>query len=179
MITPPHQLAGTRVLLRRPVAEDAMAIHTCCSDPDVVRYMDWALQPDFQKTVERMNGAAARWAAGEEYQWVIADADSVVHGTIACRVRGHAADFGCFTSRASWGRGIAFDAATLLLDWLKLQPQILRISATVDFENTRSIRLLQRLGLQHEGTLRMATYRPNIGGLPRDTLMMAWVRSGD
>jgi [ribosomal protein S5]-alanine N-acetyltransferase len=180
MLIPPDTLTGSRIVLRRPVAGDAKAIHACCSDPDVVRYMDWPLQTEFQKTEDHMAGWDARWTSGEEFQWVIALAnDPFVCGTIACRVRDHAADFGYFTNKSYWGRGIAFDAATMLMTWLKQQPGILRIWATVDFENDRSIRLLQKLGLEHEGTLRMATRRPNIGGKPRDTLILSWVRQLD
>lgn len=161
-------------MLRRPLIADAPAIHACCSDPEVVHYMDWPLQSDFQKTVERISGAAAAWNSADEYQWIIAATDdSEVHGTIACRIRDHAVDFGYFTARSSWGKGIAHEACALLIEWLMKQPGIYRIWATVDVENQRSIRLLERLGLQREGIMRMATYRPNIGGLPRDTLIMA------
>jgi RimJ/RimL family protein N-acetyltransferase len=56
-----------------------------------------------------------------------------------------------------------------MLAWLEAQPQIIRIWASADVENVRSKGVLGRLGLQLEGILRMATFRPNIGGPPRDT----------
>jgi ribosomal-protein-alanine N-acetyltransferase len=83
------------------------------------------------------------------------------------------ADFGYFLDRSYWGRGYARDAGSTLLTWLAAQQEIVRVWATVDVENTRSRRLLERLGLRLEGVRPMATVRPNIGGAPRDTAVYA------
>jgi hypothetical protein len=72
---------------------------------------------------------------------------------------------------------LAHEAGTLVVNWLKAQPEVLRIWATTDVENIRSHQVLERLGLQREGVLRMATFRPNVGGAPRDTAVYAWCRS--
>jgi RimJ/RimL family protein N-acetyltransferase len=57
-----------------------------------------------------------------------------------------------------WGKGIATEAVDAALRYgfetLKLQ----RIFATADARNLASIRVLQKLGMRHEGTLRRHRY---------------------
>jgi ribosomal-protein-alanine N-acetyltransferase len=178
MNTAPALIEGARVRLRQSASADSQAVFLAAADPDVMRFLDWPAHKTENDALSYLQGCAARWAMGTEYHWIIEDtASGSLLGCIACRVNGHAADFGYFLARSAWGKGIATEAAGLLLSWLKRQPEILRIWAMADFENTRSISVLQRVGLQREGVLRMATYRPNIGGPPRDTAIYAYCRS--
>jgi RimJ/RimL family protein N-acetyltransferase len=178
MSAPPDLIEAPSVRLRRAHSGDAPSLFALATDPDVMRFMDWPMPTDVSSTRSHLEAAFADWDSGTEYQWIIweRNAGDCV-GTIALRVNGHAADFGYFLGRKFWGKGLAFGAATAVLQWLDVQPQILRIWATVDTENLRSRRLLERLGLQLEGVKRCATFRPNIGGTPRDTAIYARIKN--
>jgi RimJ/RimL family protein N-acetyltransferase len=174
MSAPPESITTPSIILRRAVPADAPSLFRLAANPDVMRFMDWSMPSDDNSTKSHLESAQAAWESGEEYQWIILDRDiGAMAGTIAVRPKGHSADFGYFLGRDFWGNGLAFNAATALISWLDSQPHILRIWATVDFENARSCRLLERLGLQLEGVMRCATFRPNIGGRPRDTAIYA------
>jgi ribosomal-protein-alanine N-acetyltransferase len=174
MSAPPDLIKTPSVVLRRAKPDDAPSLFAFASDPQVVQFMDWPMPTDASSTKSHLEGASANWDSGVEYQWIILESQTgACIGTIALRVKGHAADFGYFLGRSFWGRGLAFDAAAAVLQWLDTQSHILRIWATVDSENLRSRRLLERLGLQLEGVMRCATFRPNIGGPPRDTAIYA------
>ncbi|HNV60555.1 MAG TPA: GNAT family N-acetyltransferase [Rhodoferax sp.] len=178
MNTPPELIDGVRIRLRRATPDDAPAMFLAAASPDVMKYMEWAMQSSDSETLSHLEGAAQRWVDGTEYQWIIEELSSGNFvGTMSCRPKAHAADFGYFLAKSYWGKGFALESATLVVNWLKAQPEILRIWATSDALNIRSHRVLERLGLQREGLLRMATYRPNIGGLPRDTVIFAWCKS--
>jgi len=178
MNAPPVLIEASSVVLRRVQPDDAPALFALATNSDVMRFMDWPMPPDVSSTRSHLEGASVDWDASVEYQWVVLDRQTgACAGTIALRVRGHAADFGYFLGRKFWGKGLAYGAASAVLQWLDIQPQILRIWATVDSENQRSRRLLERLGLQLEGVTRCATIRPNIGGPPRDTAIYARIKS--
>jgi RimJ/RimL family protein N-acetyltransferase len=178
MQPPPETLTAPLVLLRRANPADAQCLYQAARNADVMRFMDWPMPTDPGDTESHLRKCSADWDSGSEYQWVILDRDSVqCVGTISCRPEGHSADFGYFLGRDHWGRGFATDAASAVVAWLEAQPEIIRIWASVDVENVRSRRLLERLGLQLEGVLRMATIRPNIGGPPRDTAVYARTKS--
>lgn len=174
---PPVLIEGVRLRLRRSTPDDAPSTFRAGAHAEVMRYMDWPAHRSEADARAYLEGCQARWEAGTEYHWVIVDKRSAaVIGSIACRVQGHACDFGCLLAHEAWGQGLGTEAAGLMVGWLRRQPEILRVWATTDPENTRSMRVLGKLGLEAEGVLRMATWRPQIGGQPRDTAVYAWVR---
>ncbi len=178
MTTPPPVLIeGVRLRLRRSTPDDAPSSFHAAAHAEVMRYMDWPAHRSEADARAYLQGCQVRWEAGTEFHWVIVDKRSGAPiGSISCRISGHAADFGYLLARDAWGQGLGTEAAALLVGWLRRQPEILRIWATTDSENVRSLRVLHKLGLQPEGVLRMATWRPQLGGLPRDTAVLAWVR---
>ena len=178
MPPPPETLTARLIMLRRAEPADAQSLYLAARNVDVMRYMDWPMPTDPRDVESHLRKSSADWDTGEEYQWVILDRNTAgCVGTISCRPKGHAADFGYFLARSHWGKGLAMEAASAVINWLDSQPEILRIWATVDVDNVRSRRLLERLDLNLEGILRMATFRPNIGGPPRDTAIYARTKS--
>ena len=177
MLTAPAVIEGVRLRLRRSVPGDAAAVFSAAANPEVMKYMDWPAHRTQADVQEFLEGCATRWTNGTEFHWMIEEKQTNASvGCLACRPKGHAADFGYFLARTHWGKGIAQEAAMLLVSWLKRQPEVLRVWATTDAENHRSARVLEKAGLRLEGNLRMATIRPNIGPIPRDTCLYAWVR---
>lgn len=57
-------------------------------------------------------------------------------------------DLGYILGPAFWGRGLAFDAASAVIRLLKSEHGVHSLYATADRHNSRSIRLLERLGFQ-------------------------------
>ena len=177
MTKPPEQIDGVQVRLRRAKPEDAPALFLASANPTVMQYMEWAAQTSDTLTRQHLEGAEQRWNDGAEFQWIIEErASGALAGTISIRPKEHSADLGYFLAQAHWGKGFALEAGQIVVAWLQAQPEIFRIWATADAENTRSHQVLERLGLKREGSLRMATYRPNIGGEPRDTALFAWCK---
>jgi [ribosomal protein S5]-alanine N-acetyltransferase len=171
---PPEKVAAANVALRPATPADAMALFAIARDPEVMRYMDWAMPRMPSATLAHLEGAHARWNAGTEFQWIIEErATGGCVGTIAFRPNAQGVDFGYFLAREHWGKSYAFEAATALLAWFDEQPEVARILATVDVDNARSRRLLERLGLRLDRIEPRATLRPNVGGPPRDTAIYA------
>jgi RimJ/RimL family protein N-acetyltransferase len=164
--------------LRSPTLADADAIFEYASDPDVTRYMDWPTQTDPQSARDFLDGCLERLATGSELSWVITvpPSDRSI-GMISCRMHGHAVDFGYVLTRSSWGQGFGTEAARAVVGWLSELDHIYRIWATCDADNVASARVLEKAGLQREGTLRRWSVKPNIGPEPRDAFVFAKVRS--
>lgn len=168
----PHLLEGVRLRLRRSTPEDASATFRLAADPDVMRYLDWPAHRTEADARAFLRGCAERWRTGAEYHWMIEEiASGTPVGCIGVRLEDGVADFGYFLGRTFWGRGYASEACGLLLAWLRGRPRVRRIQATTDFENERSARLLEKLGLRLESVRPAATVRPNLGGPPRDTFV--------
>lgn len=187
---PPVVIEGARLRLRRSTPDDALPTFRCAAHAEVMKHLDWPAQRSPAEARTYLEGCEQRWRAGTEFHWVIelkpagaavaataAALDSAgMVGSIACRVHGRAADFGYLLAHAAWGHGFGTEAAALLMGWLQRQPEIVRIWATTDIDNTRSARVLEKLGLAREGVMRKATVRPQLATGPRDTVLYAWVR---
>ncbi len=176
----PVLIEGVRLRLRRSTPADAEAVFAMATDPELMHHMEWPMPRALAETRAYLDGCASRWQAGTEHHWMIElKPQGPAIGCIACRIRGHAADFGYFLARAHWGHGHATEAAQLLVGWLQRQRGIVRIWATTDADNTRSAAVLRKAGLQPEGLMRRATVRPQRGAAPRHTALHAWAASDD
>jgi len=173
----PEIITTHRLILRRPTPADTAACYEYTSDPAVTRLMDWPTQTDPREPMEFLEQCAARWDSGDEYAWIITvKPDDRAIGSISVRVRGHAADFGYILNRNVWRRGYATEAARAVVTWTESLSSVYRVWATCDCENFASVRVLEKVGLSREGTLRRAIVRPNLSPVPRDALIFAKVR---
>lgn len=176
MIRPPDTLTTERLLLRRPRRTDVDAVYEHGRDPEVTRYLIFPTHRSRADAERFLAGCGQRWGSGEEYCWVIGlkERDQVV-GSIACRIRGHAAEIGYALSRASWGFGYATEAGRAVVGWATGLSGIYRVWAVCDVENVASARVLEKLGMSREGMLRRWIVHPNLSAHPRDCYVYARV----
>jgi [ribosomal protein S5]-alanine N-acetyltransferase len=173
----PETFELARLRLRRPRLSDADAMFLIGSDPEVARYAEWPLSTERGPALERLRGRAEQWESGAEYYWVITLAgDDRAIGAVSTRVAQHTADVGYLLDSRQWGKGYATEAARAIVEWAFSVPVIRRVWATCDTQNIASARVLEKAGLQLEGTLRRAIVRPNLGDEARDAFMYARVR---
>lgn len=173
----PEVFATERLVMRRPLLSDAADIHKYARDPEATRYMEWRTHTDIRQSVEFLKACAARWESGEEFCWVITvKPENRADGAIACRVRGHAVDFGYVLNRKVWGQGYATEAARTVVAWAMSLSGVYRVWATCDTENLASVRVLEKTELLLEGRLKRHTIRPNISIIPRDTFVFAKIQ---
>ena len=151
-------LTGRRVHLRGPRADDADAVFTLFADPDVMRY--WSRPPmtvraEAEGLIDEI-GESFSTRAG--FNWmVVQPEDDVVIGTAALfrfEPRHRRAEIGYSLRSDHWGRGLAAEAVTVMLDWAIRTLGLHRVEADIDPRNAGSRKLLARLGFASEGVLR-------------------------
>jgi RimJ/RimL family protein N-acetyltransferase len=108
------------------------------------------------------DGAAEEWInaqrvgmeKGELYNFAICDADGLV-GSMGLMMRPHAiAEIGYWIGVPFWGRGYGSEAAREVLRFGFEDLELHRIYAGYFARNSASGRIMQKLGMQYEGTLR-------------------------
>jgi [ribosomal protein S5]-alanine N-acetyltransferase len=177
LVAPPETLKLARLQLRRPKLTDADALFAIGSDPEVARFADWPLNAERGPALERLRQRAEQWESGAEYYWVITLLrDDRAIGACSTRVQLQAADVGYLLDRRHWGHGYATEAARAIVEWAFSTPPIRRVWATCDTQNVASARVLEKIGMTREGTLRRAIVRPNLSTEPRDAYIYARVR---
>jgi RimJ/RimL family protein N-acetyltransferase len=148
-------LVTERLVLRGIVPGDAADLFTFRSDPIEQRYNDAYLRTldeahDLIHRLdrERVENNALHWGV------TLAGADRVVgllgYNEVVAEHRRVA--LGYDLARRFWGRGLATEALTAVLDHGFGPLGLNRVEAHTDAANERSIRLLERLGFWREGT---------------------------
>jgi [ribosomal protein S5]-alanine N-acetyltransferase len=170
----PEIIRTSRLILRQPTEADVGPVFAYAGDPHVTRLMDWTCLASRDQVVAYFAKCVEWWASGSEYSWLLARPDThVAIGGIACRVRDADADFGYVLDRGHWGHGLATEAARAIVEWTFSLPTVRRVWATCDVENTRSARVLEKVGLAREGLVPGGIVRPNLSPVPRKSYIYA------
>ncbi|HET7459072.1 MAG TPA: GNAT family protein [Gemmatimonadaceae bacterium] len=102
---------------------------------------------------------AAAWAAGSGAHYAVTDAASgaLVGAASLALTPAHAgAELGYWIAEPAWSRGYATEAAAALCAHAFAALGVYRIQARHFTRNPASGRVMQKLGMRHEGTLRAA-----------------------
>jgi RimJ/RimL family protein N-acetyltransferase len=172
-IYPP--LETQRLILRDFVESDWQAVHNYASNPEVVRYLPFGPNTEedtknFLQTEIKMRRKRPRQHFGFA---VTLKSDKQVIG--ACRISitnpsKEEGSIGYCLAKEFWGQGYATETARKLLDFGFKQLSLHRIFAFCDPKNTRSMRVLVKIGMRQEGYLREYEW---IKGKWQDSLLYA------
>lgn len=165
-MTPPV-LRTRRLVLRGLSTDDAAALHPMYADAEANHWGSRPPHTNLQETRDRLANSVsdAHWRA-----WAVTlKGDDTAIGTVACyeKRQGKVSEIGYSLCRPHWGRGIAKEAVTALIDLLFAEGQR-RVFADTDPDNAASIALVEGLGFTREARLR-AEWETHIG--VRDSLI--------
>lgn len=166
-------LAGPRIMLRVPRAEDAEELFArVSSDPAVTEFLTWRPHHDVGETRRTIT---TLFNTGGEHTWVIAlrVTGELVGEFGYWRPQVHAVELGYCLARQWWGQGLMSEALGVVLERFGRDRSLHRVWAACHVNNTRSARVLERAGLSLEGRMRRYAIFPNLGPDPQDALLFA------
>ena len=165
-------LTTDRLRLRGLTIDDADALFPALSDAELMTWWSSAPHKNVEETrayfAPRLDRAGWRcWAI------TLRDDDTAIGWVAAGEKRqGGVTEIGYLLSRDHWGRGIAAEAVSAVIDRLFAEGQR-RVFADTDPENTASLALLERLGFKREGYLR-GEWETHIG--VRDSVILGLLK---
>jgi ribosomal-protein-alanine N-acetyltransferase len=158
--------------------EARVAFDAYTSDPDVSRYMTWTPHRSVSETEEFLGRCEDVWERRLAYPWSLwLKVDGSFAGMLEARIRSPSVDIGYVLAPRYWRQGLMSEAVSGLVGWALAEPEIYRVWAACDIENVASARLLEKVGMRLEGTLRRWLVHPNMSDSPRDCLCYAIVKS--
>lgn len=146
-------ISTERLIIRPFTAADFDAIHAVWSDPAVMGAIP-SQAYDREQSWARLTGKFRHQALHGFSKWAVTEKAA---GTVIgeCGVHyledGPDIELGYKLARACWGQGLAAEAAQACLDWA-LAERHERVVAIVDPANTRSARILTKIGMVRDGT---------------------------
>lgn len=150
-------LTTARLTLRRFVMEDAEAMYrTWASDPVVTQYLTWEPHGDVGVTKQVLGAWINEYPNEGYYNWGIEFEGRLIGGIsiVLASQQNEWAEVGYCIGRAYWGRGIVTEALGRVLAFLFAEIGVHRVYLQHDVDNLASGRVMQKNGLQYEGTLR-------------------------
>ena len=170
-----------RLSLKAVTVADCNSVLQIFSNPLVVEYYDINPIGDREAALRMIEGFDAWFKLGEAIRWGIwvSESDQLI-GT-CCFDQIHPsfrrANLGYNLSSKFWGAGYASEACQAIVEWAfanGMGSPVNRIQAITVPENTKSEKLLKRLGFQREGLLREFAFWE---GRPRDMNMFGLTKS--
>jgi ribosomal-protein-alanine N-acetyltransferase len=170
-------LATPRLDLRPIVLADAQLLHSAFADPETMQFMDHPVSRTVADTSSRIFPFLVPLLSWHATWIAIERATGAAIGFVNYHHRenwNRRLEIGFMVGRPFWGRGLAAEALTALIEHCFGPLEMMRIEATVQPENARAIALLERLGFRFEGgPLRR---RLRIGDETRDLLIYGLLR---
>src|ERR1700730_14066410 len=152
-------LETPRLRLRRLLRSDAPAFVALDSDVEVMRYIG-SRGGTREEIAERVRERIAS-DHGALGWWLIEGKDDGVLHVSAALLRmpaGEDIEVAYRLARASWGRGLATEAAAMLASYAFTQVGLPRLVAVTFPENTASRRVLEKVGFVHDGMSNYETF---------------------
>jgi len=170
----PKTLYSERLTLRPWSFKDVEKCLHHSNDKDFSRFLPYSLP---QKTSDTESFIADQIIQNQKDSRIYViefEGEPVGSIRISFRSEHKIAEIGYGIWKPWWGKGIATETVNLLLDAsFQNMPQLLRVCAFAEPENLASIRVMEKAGFQHEGTMRKAFLRE---GELRDRTNLAILR---
>jgi len=111
---------------------------------------------EFTNTIEEEEAILRDHAEKENQIFVLAFIDGEIAGQMNARASHkprlrHACEIGISTRKHHWGKGVATEVLTYLIEWAQANPIIRKINLKANVSNKKAIALYERMGFQHEG----------------------------
>jgi ribosomal-protein-alanine N-acetyltransferase len=167
---------GQRFSLRVLTADDAPALFSLGSDPDVSRFFSWGPYRSPDESREFVESLDRQRASGERLELGVVSGEGELVGITGLSEfsrRDRRAVLGTWLGRPFWGTGANRESKALLLALAFRSLGLLRVTALASPQNVRSIAALERLGFVHEGVLRGWHVH---AGVPRDVAVLRMLR---
>ncbi len=151
-------LETPRLRLRALIERDVPALFTVYQDPEAMRYWSHAAMTDIAEAEALLENIESHTGPQTLFEWgIVLRADDLVIGTCTLHridQQHRRAELGYILRRDLWGRGLAHEALTALLNHAFGAMGLHRLEADIDPRNAASIRSVERLGFKLEGRLR-------------------------
>jgi [ribosomal protein S5]-alanine N-acetyltransferase len=156
--TPP-EIPTPRLRLRALNSGDSRAVHAYAFDPDVARFMPW--RPLSSEGFAK--GLVGVMTQPDFLTWALtAPPDDTAIGMVfllSYSRQHHKAEMAFNLARSHWGRGLATEAAQAVMRFALHELGLNRVEALCMPANAASTRVIEKLGMKREGTMRKVHHR--------------------
>ena len=148
------ELTTKRLVLRPFRLEDADDVFDYSSDEEWARYLPHVPQPYTRKAAEEKVARNVLESGDTNPGWAIVLDQTLIGGIWLMDIQNDLGELGYELSREHWGKGLMPEAARAVVTWGFESRRLAKIHASTDSRNTRSERVLRKVGMRREGVFR-------------------------
>lgn len=158
-----ESLETNRLLLRKFQLEDANQMYTnWANDEKVSKYVTWSAHTSVNVTLESLKLRVANYVDKSFYSWGIELKETGVLigdiSVVSISEVNSTVEIGYVIGQQWWNRGYTTEAFRSVIDFLFQQVGANRIEARFDICNPASGKVMEKCGLQYEGTHRQSRF---------------------
>ena len=158
-----EELETNRLILRKFRMEDYLAMYNNWACEDIVtKFLTWPTHSNPEVTKSVLTDWINNYSKKDYYNWAIElKSEKTIIGNISVvnyREETMSAILGYCMGSKWWGNGIMPESASAVLKYLFEEIGFNRIAADHDKNNPKSGRVMQKIGMKYEGTLRKAGF---------------------
>ena len=155
------RLETDRLILRRFTMDDAEGmLNNWASDDEVTKYLTWHTHQNIETTMAYIDYCMQEYAKSAFYQWIIEikETQELIGNISVVKVidETDSLELGWVIGRKYWGKGYTAEAARVIIEVLFDKVGANCIYAAHDVNNPNSGRVMQKIGMKYEGTLRQS-----------------------
>ena len=156
-------LETTRLKLRRFTIEDAEGMYrNWASEDEVTKFLTWPTHANVDVTRELLSNWIKEYQNKNYYNWVmeLKETGEIIGNISVVLIKENieGAVLGYCMGTKWWGKELMPEAGKVVIKYLFEQVGFNRIAADHDKNNPKSGRVMQKLGMTYEGTLRSAGF---------------------
>ena len=158
-----EKLETNRLILRKFRMEDYLAMYNNWACEDIVtKFLTWPTHSNPEVTKSVLTDWINNYSKKDYYNWAIElKSEKTIIGNISVvnyREETMSAILGYCIGSKWWGNGRMPESASAVLKYLFEEVGFNRIAADHDKNNPKSGRVMQKIGMKYEGTLRKAGF---------------------
>lgn len=163
----PPTLETQRLILRPIELSDAEAIFQYAKNPNVSRFTLWEPHQTIQDSLNYIKEYVFNYYAQgvpEPFGISLKENPQKLIGTVGCfwsSRHDKSMELAYAISEDYWGQGLVAEAAQTVIDYCFKEFSLKRIQARCKIENKASARVMEKIGMSYEGTLKSEIYHRN------------------
>lgn len=164
--TPPT-LTTDRLILRSIEIADAESIFAYAKNPNVCQYTLWETHQSIQDSLNYIKGYIFDYyskGVPEPLGIALKENPQTIIGTVGCfwtSKQAKAMELAYAIGEDHWGKGLVAEASQAMMDYCFKEFSLKRVQALCKAENKASARVMEKIGMTYEGTLKSAIFHRN------------------
>ena len=153
-----------RLILRQIEESDLNDIFSYCKNPNIAKYVTWDAHQSIKDSMKLITFAKSSYAQGSPQPLgIILKNDPLqrIIGTVGLIVsspKNRTFELAYALDESHWGKGLLVEASRAIINYAFNHYALDRIQCRCKSENTQSSRVMEKLGMKYEGTLRSSVF---------------------